>query len=99
MNRKTFLGSLLSFGLFTQNSDLKKEKTYVNGQCPVCDTSVSEWMNEPKCEPPGSKDVIKPPIPDFCLPNEVTGSLVFQQHVCQKCKTIFAYRPTSIKRR
>ena len=95
MNRKTFLASLLTFGFWTQTKEEKTEKIYPNGQCPVCETPVTDWLQERKCTPSQSKDVIKPQEPYSC--NEVTGSPILQQHVCQKCRTIFAYTPMGIR--
>lgn len=98
MQRKTFLASLFSFGLFAQSSEEKKEKVYRNGECPVCATPVSAWNPERKCDATQSKDVIKPRSPFYCSSfNEVTGSEIYQHHVCKKCKTIFAYIPQTIK--
>jgi hypothetical protein len=98
MNRKTFLASLLSFSVLPQKMEETKEKNYQNGVCPVCDTAVSNWLNEQRCNALYSGAIIKPQYDD-CASNEVTGSRVYQQHVCQKCKTIFAYNPTSPMRR
>ncbi len=91
MHRKTFLVSLFSFGLLPQKAESNKE--YRNGICPQCDTPASDWLREASCDSLHSREVIKPqPLP-ACATNEVTGSSVFQQHVCRKCKSIFAHVP------